>query len=49
MKKKKVLLVVGLLIEMFCVIGVSYAIWKVTHVQTGENSLTVGCFKVELF
>jgi len=43
MKNKKVLLVIGI----FCVVGVSYAIWQVTHVQTGENSLTVGCFKVE--
>jgi len=47
MKKKKELFVVGILIGIFCVIGVSYAIWQVTHVQTGENSLTVGCFKVE--
>ncbi len=47
MKKKKELLVVGILIGLFCVVGVSYAIWQVTHVQTGENSLTVGCFKVE--
>ena len=47
MKKKKGLLIVGILIGIFCVVGVSYAIWQVTHVQTGENSLTVGCFKVE--
>ena len=47
MKKKKVLLVVGILIGIFCVVGISYAIWQVTHVQTGENTLTVGCFKVE--
>ncbi len=47
MKKKKELLVVGILIGIFCVVGVSYAVWQVTHVQTGENSLTIGCFKVE--
>ncbi len=47
MKKKKELLVIGILIGIFCVVGASFAIWQVTHVQTGENSLTVGCFKVE--
>jgi len=47
MKKKKVLLVVGIIIGIFCVVGISYALWQVTHVQTGENTLTIGCFKVE--
>ncbi len=47
MKNKNVLLAVGILIGIFCVVGVSYALWQVTHVQTEENVLNIGCFKVE--
>ena len=46
MKKKKILLVVGILIGLFCVVGVSYAIWQLTLKQTGTNVVSTGCFNI---
>ncbi len=46
-KKKNALIIVGLLITCFAVVGVSYAVWSLTLTQTEKNVVTTGCFKVE--
>ncbi len=46
-KKRKTLLLLGLLITCFLVIGISYAVWQLTLTQTDKNVVTTGCFKVE--
>ncbi len=48
MTKKKVLLVVGILIGIFCVVGISYAIWQLTLKQTETNKMSTACFNVKL-
>jgi len=47
MEKKKVLLGLLLLIAFLSVIGISYAVWQLTHTQNGTNSITSSCFKVK--
>ena len=47
MKKKNILIILGILIVLVCVIGVSYAVWQVTLNQTDTNIVTTGCFKIE--
>jgi len=46
-EKKKVLLVLGILITILSVIGVSYALWELNLVQKGQNIISTGCFNVE--
>ncbi len=45
--KRKALIIIGLLIACFLIIGVSYAVWSLTLTQTEKNVVTTGCFKIE--
>ena len=45
--KKKLILSGFLLVALFVVIGVSYAVWQLTLTQTDKNIVTTGCFKIE--
>ncbi len=46
-KKRNTLAMIGLFIISLVVIGVSYAVWQLTLVQTEKNIVMTGCFKVE--
>ena len=48
MKRKKVLLGVGVLLAISLIIGVSYAYWRFTISQTGLNKLTSSCLELTL-
>ena len=41
-------LALGLLISLLCltIIGVSYAVWRISLVQTGSNKIVTSCFDV---
>jgi len=45
-EKKKVLLVLGILVAVISVVGVSYAVWQLTLQQTDKNVVTTGCFRL---
>jgi len=46
-KKKSVsLLILGLILTIACVVGVSYAIWQITLQQESTNVITTGCFQI---
>ena len=44
--RKKILIVIMVLIVVFGIIGVSYALWVLNLSQTGENSIASSCFNV---
>ena len=46
-KKSNILILRYLLLGIFALIGVSYAVWQLTFTQTESNVVTTGCFKVE--
>lgn len=46
--KKYILYAIGALILVGIVIGVSYAIWQITLVQTEQNVVNADCFSVTL-
>jgi len=46
MKKKKILAMLGILIVIVSIIGVSYAIWQITLEQSGVNIVNTGCFHI---
>lgn len=48
MKNKKVLITLGFLIVISIFIGISYAVWRLTLSQTGNNRIATGCLKLEL-
>ena len=47
-KNKKILLVLGVLISVLLVIGVSYAVWRLYLSQTNTSKLLSTCFQMEL-
>lgn len=47
-KGKKILLLLGVLISVLLVIGVSYAVWRLYLSQTNTSKLLSACFKVTL-
>jgi hypothetical protein len=47
LKRKWVYGVVALVAILVIVIGTSYAYWRITMVQTGENTINSSCFKLE--
>ena len=47
-KNKTLLIILGTLIVIFTVIGVSYAVWRLILSQTNKNSLATTCFSVSM-
>ena len=47
-KSKKILLLLGVLISVLLVIGVSYAVWRLYLSQTNTSKLLSTCFQMEL-
>lgn len=43
---KKKILIVSSLLMISLIIGVSYALWRITLTQTNKNTMTTGCFKL---
>ena len=48
MKRKNLLIVLGVLIGICVLIGGSYAIWRLTVSQTGQNRILVSCLNLTL-
>lgn len=48
MKKKKILIGIGVLIVICITIGISYAYWRLVLRQTGRNQLGSGCLELVL-
>ena len=44
--KKKTLIILGILIVVLGVIGISYALWTKVLVQSGENIVNADCFEL---
>ena len=47
-KSKKILLLLGVLIGLFLVVGLSYAVWRLYLSQTNTSKLLSTCFQMEL-
>ena len=47
-KSKKILLLLGILISLFLIVGVSYAVWRLYLSQTNTSKLLSTCFQMEL-
>ena len=45
-KSKKVLIAISVLLLLLTIIGVSYAVWRISLVQTGSNKIVTSCFDV---
>ena len=48
MKNKKTLIIIGALIGICVVIGISYALWQAILSQTDTNQITADCFEITL-
>ena len=48
MNKKKILIILGVLIGICIVIGGSYAIWRATLFQSGQNKIIASCLNLTL-
>ena len=48
MNKKKILIILGVLIGICIVIGGSYAIWRATLFQSGQNKIVASCLNLTL-
>ncbi len=48
MKKKKTLMGLLILGLVLVIVGTSYALWQLTLTQTGTNTITTGCFQLNL-
>ncbi len=48
MKKKKTLMGLFILGLVLVIVGTSYALWQLTLTQTGTNTITTGCFQLNL-
>ena len=46
-KSKKILVFVLSILAFILIIGTSYALWSLTFRQTGTNTITTGCFKMD--
>ena len=47
MKKVILLMVIGTMLSISLLVGVSYALWSNTHVQETENIVETGCFSTD--
>ena len=47
MKKLVLLMVIGIMLSISLLVGVSYALWSNTHVQETENIVETGCFSTD--
>ena len=45
-KKRNILVVTVLLIGVVAIIGVSYALWSLNLIQTGQNDIASSCFNI---
>ena len=45
---KKRIVLIGFILGILCIIGVSYAYWRLTLSQTGTNRITSGCLELQL-
>ena len=46
--KKKAIIIIGSLIGILCIIGVSYSYWRLTLSQTGINRIASTCLSLSL-
>ena len=46
-KKKKSIIIMLSIIAILLILGTSYALWQLTFIQSGTNTVTTGCFKLE--
>ena len=46
LKQNKLALGIGIILILFCIIGVSYAYWQLVIKQTGTNKLATSCFDI---
>ena len=44
--KKKSLILIGIIVVIAFIIGVSYALWKTILAQSGENIVKSSCFDI---
>ena len=47
MKKLVLLMVIGIMLSISLLVGVSYALWSNTHVQEGQGIVESGCFSTD--
>ena len=47
MKKVILLMIIGIMLSISLLVGVSYALWSNTHVQETENIVETGCFSTD--
>ena len=47
MKKVILLMVIGIMLSISLLVGVSYALWSNTHVQEGQGIVESGCFSTD--
>ena len=47
MKKLVLLMIIGIMLSISLLVGVSYALWSNTHVQETENIVETGCFSTD--
>ena len=47
MKKLVLLMVIGIMLSISLLVGVSYALWSNTHVQKGQGIVETGCFSTD--
>jgi len=45
-KKQKILIVIGIIVGILSVTGVSFALWSKTFFQTGDNTIASDCFQI---
>ena len=47
MKKLVLLMIIGIMLSISLLVGVSYALWSNTHVQEGQGIVESGCFSTD--
>ena len=47
MKKLVLLMIIGIMLSISLLVGVSYALWSNTHVQEGQGVVESGCFSTD--
>ena len=47
MKKLVLLMIIGIMLSISLLVGISYALWSNTHTQESENIVESGCFSTD--
>ena len=47
-KQKKTIAIVGILLVLGVIAGISYALWNITIVQEDINNMTTSCLNLEM-